>query len=366
MKESSMDEAKRLATLHSLGILDTPANALIDGIVRTAAALCNAPMALVSLVDNDRQWFKANYGLESVSEVSRDIAFYGVTVMDSAVLVVEDAHNDDRFRNDRFVTGEPGLRFYAGAPLIAKNGMRLGTLCVLDTRPNSVSEKQKEQLAGMADVVVDLLYMESKSAAIDSEVRIPRRGRVSKEERILSHARELLIKEGTRAFSVRKVASAAGMSIGHLQHYFPDRAALLDAIIESLRTSFNRYFTSNIASILNPVDQFVACAKYINDQGPDRHMVLLLRELWALAAHDTKVARSLSDFYSDCRQLATKILRRANPKLDETEAGLRAATAISLLSGAFLYVHPWMEDAAVEGFSERILECVVSLPFQEI
>lgn len=143
------NEAERLATLRKLRILDTPPEERFDRITRIAARLFGVPIVAVSLVDADRQWFKSCQGL-SVRETSRDISFCGHTILGDGVLVVSDARRDPRFAENPLVTGEPGIRFYAGHPLAGPDGHWLGTLCLIDRRPRELNERDQATLRDLA------------------------------------------------------------------------------------------------------------------------------------------------------------------------------------------------------------------------
>jgi transcriptional regulator with PAS, ATPase and Fis domain len=147
------DERERLRNLRSYGLLDTPEEAGFDEIARIASLIFDTPIALVSLVDEGRQFFKARVGLEP-RETDRSLAFCAHAILEHKTLVVEDALQDPRFQDNALVTQSPGIRFYAGAPLRSDEGYNLGTLCVLDTRPRSFSAQQQEILQAMASRVV--------------------------------------------------------------------------------------------------------------------------------------------------------------------------------------------------------------------
>ena len=152
-------ETDRLSALHRLDVLDTPPEAIFDSMTRLAALTFQTPIALVSLVDTDRQWFKSCVGLD-VRETSRDVAFCDHAIRTAGVMVVLDATQDSRFAANPLVTGELGIRFYAGAPLVTPSGHRLGTLCIIDLHPRaSFDEVQCSQLAAMANAVTDALIM---------------------------------------------------------------------------------------------------------------------------------------------------------------------------------------------------------------
>ena len=152
------DEGTRLQLLRALEILDTPPEEAYDSLTALAAEICEVPIALVSLVDRDRQWFKSRYGLEA-PETPREVAFCAHAILDDGLLVVEDAENDPRFVGNPLVTGDPLVKFYAGAPLALSGGEKLGTLCVIDHRPRSLSEAQRRALLTLSQQVVRLFEL---------------------------------------------------------------------------------------------------------------------------------------------------------------------------------------------------------------
>ena len=133
---TSQNEEQRLAILHDLKILDTPPEERFDRITRLAASIFNAPMALISLVDRERQWFKSTYGLDA-SETSREMSFCSHAVASQEVLVVPDTFQDPRFSDNPLVTEAPRIRFYAGCPIFVGANC-IGTVCVLDNRPRQI------------------------------------------------------------------------------------------------------------------------------------------------------------------------------------------------------------------------------------
>nr|MDA3786514.1 GAF domain-containing protein [Deltaproteobacteria bacterium] len=130
----SPDESARLETLQSLKILDTAPDERFDRLTRIAKRLFRVPIALVSLVDENRQWFKSVIGL-SVSETSRDISFCGHAILGDEIFIIPNTTKDERFADNPLVLDDPHIRFYAGYPLKAPNGRKLGTLCILDQQP---------------------------------------------------------------------------------------------------------------------------------------------------------------------------------------------------------------------------------------
>jgi phosphoribosyl 1,2-cyclic phosphodiesterase/DNA-binding response OmpR family regulator len=146
------DEERRLEALWACGVLDTEAEERFDRFTRIAAALFDVPIALVSLVDRDRQWFKSRRGLDA-TETTRDAAFCAHAILGEDVLQVPDALQDDRFADNPLVTGEQRVRFYAGAPLTLKNGTHAGTLCVMDHRARNLDSGQLQLLRDLAKLV---------------------------------------------------------------------------------------------------------------------------------------------------------------------------------------------------------------------
>lgn len=143
------NEEERLAALHELHLLDTPREERFDRITRLAMDLLGAPVAFVSLVDANRQWFKSCVGL-GLSETPRDVSFCGHTILGDEPLVVPDARKDARFSDNPFVVGEPGIRFYAGYPLRGPRGLKVGTLCVVDQQPQEFGEAKLRVLQDLA------------------------------------------------------------------------------------------------------------------------------------------------------------------------------------------------------------------------
>ncbi|WP_217424901.1 GGDEF domain-containing protein [Pandoraea soli] len=153
-----LDETERLAALRRYEILDTPPEPAFDRIVRLASYLFGAPMSLVSLIDESRQWFKARQGIDT-PQTPRSMAFCAHAILGDDVFVVTDARADRRFADNPLVTGEPNIRFYAGAPLRTPEGHRLGTLCVMDRRPRTLDDEKRALLADLSALVVDALEL---------------------------------------------------------------------------------------------------------------------------------------------------------------------------------------------------------------
>lgn len=187
------DEARRQHRLESLAVLDTPAEPLFDALTAAAAVVTGRPIALISLIDAKRQWFKSNVGLPGLSETSRDSAFCAHTILGRDLLEVGDAREDPRFADNPLVVGAPDIRFYAGAPIVLGEDMCVGSLCVLDREPGALDERQRGALKALAEAVARAL--ELRRCAVDEHAALQReavalRGRVQKEEMLTQKLRE--------------------------------------------------------------------------------------------------------------------------------------------------------------------------------
>jgi GAF domain-containing protein len=152
------NEARRIAVLWQYDVLDTVPEEVFDELADLAALICGAPVALISLVDENRQWFKAKVGV-TISETGRDISLCAHAILQKDLFIVPDATLDERFKNNPLVTASPKIRFYAGAPLISPGGHALGTLCVLDKVPRELTEDQKSALRILARHVMAQLEL---------------------------------------------------------------------------------------------------------------------------------------------------------------------------------------------------------------
>ena len=156
------NENTRLQDLQDSGLLDSPAEAEFDEIVAFASDLCNMPISLISLVDSNRQWFKARIGLNAI-ETNRDISFCSHAILEDHLFEVPDTLNDIRFSDNPMVVQDPSIRFYAGMPLVTSSGSRLGTLCVIDKTPRQLTEKQKFGLKVLANNVIKIAELRIKN-----------------------------------------------------------------------------------------------------------------------------------------------------------------------------------------------------------
>ena len=183
------DEQRRLHALRALGILDSPREERFDRLTRLTRKLFGVQTVLVSLVDERRQWFKSSQGLDpELRELPRDISFCGHAIVSDALLLVEDASADPRFADNPLVAGPLHVRFYAGLPLHAPGGERVGTLCLIDSRPRSLDEEERGLLADLAVLVEDRLAIETMALLDELTGLCNRRGFELMREQSLAQA----------------------------------------------------------------------------------------------------------------------------------------------------------------------------------
>jgi GAF domain-containing protein len=186
------NDAARVAALQKYDILDTEPEKAFDDLALLASFICKTPIAWISLIDEDRQWFKSKVGV-SISETPRDIAFCNVAIQQPDVFVVPDTLQDERFRNNPLVVSDPRIRFYAGAPLVSEEGYALGTLCVVDRTPREFTTEQQEALKALTRLV--LAQMEfRRNLVLLKEALNDRTKEEHERERELKKLQEQLVK----------------------------------------------------------------------------------------------------------------------------------------------------------------------------
>jgi len=197
------NEEARVMALDKYAILDTDPEQFFDDLTLLASHVCNTPIALISLVDEDRQWFKSRVGLNA-SETSRDIAFCSTAILQTDVFVIPDALADERFRDNPLVVSDPHIRFYAGAPLINEDGYALGTLCVVDRAPRELAPEQKEALKALSRLVLAQLEFR-RNLILLKEALSDRTKEEHERQRELVHVQETLM----RVLGLRQVPKSA-------------------------------------------------------------------------------------------------------------------------------------------------------------
>lgn len=245
-------EAERLAALRRYEILDTGPEPVFDDLVALASRLCACPMSTVTLIDERRQWFKASVGL-SVAETPREIAFCAWTIAEAEPLIVLDAGTDSRFKDNPLVTGDPGIRFYAGFPLVTREGFAVGALSVMDTVPRQLDGTQMSAMQALASQVTALLEVRGSLRQIkDGEA-----------EMVLAQRRlEQQLEERTRLLELERARlEHAELRFRSLWETTPDAVLILDehSIVEYANPSAERLFglprtaiEGNAVSLLQP------------------------------------------------------------------------------------------------------------------
>ena len=240
--ELAHNELDRLRALRSYNILETLSEKEYDQLTAISSQICGCSISVISLIDENRQWFKSTYGL-NVSETERQVAFCAHAInKPNEMLVVPDARLDERFHDNPLVTGDPHLAFYAGVPLVNEDGMALGTLCVLDNEPKTLSESQLLALNALADQVMILLELRRNKKALEDklqqekerskeleqfafiaahDLKSPLNGIVSMSELLLTTHADALSPDGIRMLSSIQGASGqlASLINGLLDYY---------------------------------------------------------------------------------------------------------------------------------------------------
>ncbi len=232
-------ERERLALLSCTRLLDSGANEAFDRITRLAASLFDVPISLISLVDERRQWFKSRIGLD-VRETDRGTSFCSHAIERRDVMVLEDVRTDPRFVDNPMVTGEPFMRFYAGAPLLLPSGHALGTLCILDSRPRTFGAADCATLADLAALVMAQVELHQLAGHIDSVTRLPNRAQMGEDldalctafpgERrslmLLDVMRHSQLQAAVRAVGIRPLEGSLRQIAAKLRSLLPADAAL--------------------------------------------------------------------------------------------------------------------------------------------
>jgi len=167
------NERARLETLRQYSILDTEAEETFSDITILASMICRTPIALISFVDSERQWFKAQFGL-GIIEMPRDVSFCAHAILQDGPLIVRDTLDDDRFRENKMVLEKPYIRFYAGMPLVSPEGFKVGTLCVMDHIVRDLTRTEIESLRMLANQVVSLLELRRQVAFLTRALEVHR------------------------------------------------------------------------------------------------------------------------------------------------------------------------------------------------
>lgn len=265
------DEAERLQALKDYEILDTPAEEAFDRITRIASRVLQTPISVISLVDANRQWFKSRQGLDA-TETPREIAFCTHAILQEEVMVVTDATQDPRFKDNPLVTGDPKIRFYAGAPLRTRQGHGIGTLCAIDRRPREITAEQSELLQDLAQLVIDEMELRLQGQRMLGELRAKE---VALAELKSAHAR--ILEESNE----RRRAEEA----------LNDREARTRVIVDTVLEGIITIDDSGVIETVNPA----ACRTfgYESDEVIGKNVSMLMPEPFR-GAHDGYISNYLA------------------------------------------------------------------------
>ena len=267
-----LDEAQRLAALHATRLLGTKPEETFDRITRTAARLLRMPIALVSLIDRDRQWFKSRTGLDTI-ETPRGESFCGHAILQDEPMVVADAQADPRFADNPMVTGHPHLRFYAGVQLYSIDREKIGTLCVIDREPRTLAAGELDALCDLARTVEQLIYHRQLAVAAQS------------------------LSEGLQAGACRPGPGAHGQLAWMVSHDvltgLPNRQAMLRAIEASI-DGWRKHGRPALVGCLN-IDRFKHFNELLGHQAGDQILIEIARSMQAMLHEGDMLARCGSD-----------------------------------------------------------------------
>ena len=262
-----MSESMRLAALDRFEILDTPAEPLFDSLTDLAAQTFSVPIALISLVDSERQWFKSRVGLD-VDHTHRDISFCQHAILSDDVLVVEDAARDARFCDNPLVVGAPNIRFYAGAPLITREGFRLGTLCIIDTVPRAFAQSEALRLQAIARSVMQAAVMR-----LDSLERERISIEVDQKAELLRQAEDMA-GVGTWSWDVATDRTIWSPQVYRIHGYDPaDEPPPLQGVLEKYHPDDAKLLEQHVYRALSEGADYGLEARIYRPDGTVRHVV---------------------------------------------------------------------------------------------
>ena len=308
-ESNSFEEAARLKSLYRYDILNTPPEEQFDRITRLAARWFDVPIALITLLDKDRQWFKAVEGID-FCETSREAAFCARNIQSDTILTVEDATEDPRFADNPLVRGQPGIRFYAGAPLKTSNGHRLGSLCLIDTTPRSAEGMDLSMLRDLAEIVVDELELRAVSKDLEEKnqkVKELVRELKSAEESKRRHLSQLLHEDLQQVLQAARMTSQTLSGADSLTEKKADQVErLTESIEEAFRITrdLSARFAPPIANQPLP-DTLQWLARKIEE---DHGLSVSLQIEGAASMSDETVKRLL---YHTVRELLFNVLENA-------------------------------------------------------
>nr|WP_063571301.1 diguanylate cyclase [Luteibacter rhizovicinus] len=267
------DEVRRLERLRGLAVLDTAPEPFFDGIVRVASLVTGSPIALVSLIDHDRQWFKAQFGLDGTTETPRDISFCAHAIHGSTLFEVRDTRKDHRFADNPLVEADPNIRFYAGMPIAMEGGSGMGTLCVIDHVPRELTPTQRDILATLAGLVG--MALEQRATAVERNAALAREVTLERDLRRTAQEWEMHRRRAVTSLeaSERRFRQLFHYSLGLICTHDLDGVLLSvnPAAAKSLGYPINSLMGRSLAEFMRPemVPAFNAYLRRIIDEGSD-------------------------------------------------------------------------------------------------
>ncbi len=284
--EIPADDASRISALTACNILDTPEEKDYDDITYLAADICQTPIALVSLIDSERQWFKSHHGLDA-RETPRDISFCGHAIHHSEIFEVEDATVDPRFSDNPLTTGFPKVIFYAGFPLTTASGHRLGTLCVIDNKPNKLTDRQRNTLGILAKQVVTHLELRRKNHTLEKTLAM-----VQSQKQTIQDREDALLQQ-------TKMATLGQLSAG-IAHEINNPLTILSLLNRQIRDTAQ-------SPKVDPL-----CAEIATTT---ERMSAIVSNLLAISKHENNCELkpyNLSQLVEQCLSIANKTLSSTN------------------------------------------------------
>lgn len=256
-----INDAQRLDILRKYEILDSEAEKEFDDLTQLASFICNTPISIVTLIDEDRQWFKSKVGFDA-TEAPRDTSFCGHVILEDEVMVINDATKDDRFHDNPAVTGEFHLRFYAGAPLIDKSGFKLGSLCVVDRQPRELSKEQ-----------IDALKKLSRLVVAQMELRLELKKQIERENIVKINSMQML--HSAKMSTLGEMAGGISHEINNPLAIIQGKLFHVKKMLESFEENKEKIFegidrieqtTARISKIINGLLHFSRDAEFLQNE----------------------------------------------------------------------------------------------------
>jgi PAS domain S-box-containing protein len=368
------NEAERLAELHDYGVMDTPPEAQFDDLVMLASEICKTPIALVTLIDEERQWYKAKRGLLG-QETPRSEAFCAHTIMHAGeVLIVEDAYEDPRFAENPAVLGDPFIRFYAGAPITTPAGHALGSVCVIDREPRRLTTAQQEALRALARQAQAQLELKRASRELLEKNRALRQELADREERVIGAARLAAIIESSEDAilsmnlggviqswnpgAARLYGYTAEEMLGRRIHVVvpPDRHAELERMLERLgrKERLSHVETVRLRKDGSSFTAAISAAPILDDAGNVHSISWLVRDITRQKAAEREMAEAL-----ELQQAANRALQHTNEIKSSfvSVVGHEFRTPLTVIQGfAELLATERFDDEEVRDYARDIHE----------